>query len=64
MLEAFKGPFADGAQLSALEILIRLCLAAVFGGLVAVVYRRSRHEVDVSPTFPRRWCSSRSSSRW
>ena len=52
MLEAFKGPFVDGSQLPALEILIRLCLAAVFGGLVALVYRRSRHEVDITPTFP------------
>jgi uncharacterized membrane protein YhiD involved in acid resistance len=52
MLEAFKGPFVDGSQLPALEILVRLCLAAVFGGLVAVVYRRSRHEVDITPTFP------------
>ena len=52
MLEAFKGPFVDGSQLPALEILVRLCLAAVFGGLVALVYRRSRHEVDITPTFP------------
>jgi hypothetical protein len=52
MLEAFKGPFVDGSQLPALEILIRLCLAAVFGGLVALVYRRSRHEVDITATFP------------
>jgi uncharacterized membrane protein YhiD involved in acid resistance len=52
MLEAFKGPFVDGSQLPLLEILIRLCLAAVFGGLVAFVYRRSRNEVDITPTFP------------
>ena len=52
MLEAFKGPFVDGSQLPVLEILVRLCLAAVFGGLVALVYRRSRHEVDITPTFP------------
>jgi len=52
MLEAFRGPFVDGAELPAIEILIRLCLAAVFGGLVALVYRRSRHEVDITPTFP------------
>jgi uncharacterized membrane protein YhiD involved in acid resistance len=52
MLEAFKGPFVDGSQLPLLEIVIRLCLAAVFGGLVAFVYRRSRNEVDITPTFP------------
>jgi hypothetical protein len=52
MLEAFKGPFVDGSQLPAVEILVRLCLAAVFGGLVSLVYRRSRHEIDITPTFP------------
>jgi uncharacterized membrane protein YhiD involved in acid resistance len=52
MLEAFKGPFVDGAQLPVSEILIRLCLAAVFGALVAFVYRRSRNEIDITPTFP------------
>jgi len=52
MIKDFTGPFVDGAQLPALEILIRLCLAAVFGGLVAFVYRRSRNEIDITPTFP------------
>jgi hypothetical protein len=52
MLEAFKGPFVNGSQITATEILFRLCLAAVFGGLVAFVYRRSRHEIDITPTFP------------
>ncbi len=52
MLEALKGPFVNGAQISPVEILVRLCLAAFFGGLVAVVYRRSRNEVDITPTFP------------
>jgi len=52
MLDAFKGPFVNGAEIPATEILVRLCLAAVFGGLVAFVYRRSRNEIDISPTFP------------
>lgn len=52
MMDTFKGPFVDGAQLPVLEILIRLCLAAVFGGLVAFVYRRSRNDIDITPTFP------------
>ena len=52
MFEALKAPFVNGSQFSATEILTRLCLAAVFGGLVALVYRRSRHEVDITPTFP------------
>jgi len=52
MLEAFKGPFVNGSQIAATEILFRLCVAAVFGGVVALVYRRSRHEIDITPTFP------------
>ena len=52
MLEALKGPFADGSQISVTEILTRLVVAAIFGGLVAFVYRRSRNEIDISPTFP------------
>ena len=52
MFEALKGPFVNGSQISAVEILVRLCLAAVFGGLVAFVYRRSRNEIDITPTFP------------
>jgi len=52
MLQDLAGPFVDGAKLPALEILIRLCLAAVFGGLVAFVYRRTRNEIDITPTFP------------
>jgi hypothetical protein len=34
------------------EVLTRLVVAAIFGGLVAFVYRRSRNEIDISPTFP------------
>jgi len=52
MFEAFKAPFVNGSQISVTEILFRLCIAAVFGGLVAFVYRRSRNEIDISPTFP------------
>jgi hypothetical protein len=52
MLEALKGPFVDGSQISVTEILARLVVAAIFGGLVAFVYRRSRNEIDISPTFP------------
>ena len=52
MLDALKGPFVDGSQLSVTEILARLVVAAIFGGLVAFVYRRSRNEIDITPTFP------------
>lgn len=52
MFEALKAPFVDGSRISVTEIVIRLCVAAVFGGVVALVYRRSRHEIDINPTFP------------
>jgi uncharacterized membrane protein YedE/YeeE len=52
MPDAFKVPFVDGGQTTPLEILVRLGLAAVFGGLVSLIYRRSRHEIDITPTFP------------
>jgi hypothetical protein len=52
MFDAMKAPFVNGSQISVTEIVVRLCLAAVFGGLVAFVYRRSRNEIDISPTFP------------
>jgi Domain of unknown function (DUF4956) len=52
MFDAFTAPFVNGSKISALEILARLCVAAVFGGLVALVYRRSRNEIDITPTFP------------
>jgi hypothetical protein len=52
MFDAFKAPFVNGGHISAGEILVRLCLAAVFGGLVAFIYRRSRNEIDITPTFP------------
>jgi hypothetical protein len=52
MFDAFTAPFVNGSQISVLEILARLCVAAVFGGLVALVYRRSRNEIDITPTFP------------
>jgi hypothetical protein len=52
MPDVFKVPFVNGSQIPVLEILARLCLAAVFGGLVALIYRRSRNEIDITPTFP------------
>jgi hypothetical protein len=52
MFEAFKAPFVNGSRISPGEIVVRLCLAAVFGALVALIYRRSRNEIDITPTFP------------
>ena len=52
MFDALKAPFVNGSPISVTEILARLVVAAIFGGLVAFVYRRSRNEIDISPTFP------------
>ena len=52
MPEVFTAPFVNGSHIPVLEILARLCLAAVFGGLVALIYRRSRNDIDITPTFP------------
>jgi len=52
MPDVFTIPFVNGSQIPVLEILARLCVAAVFGGLVALIYRRTRNEVDITPTFP------------
>jgi uncharacterized membrane protein YhiD involved in acid resistance len=52
MPDVFTVPFVNGSHIPVLEILARLCVAAVFGGLVALIYRRSRNEIDITPTFP------------
>jgi uncharacterized membrane protein YhiD involved in acid resistance len=52
MFDFLKAPLVNGPQMSVQEILLRLVIAALFGGAVALVYRRSRPEIDVAPTFP------------
>lgn len=52
MFDFLTAPFRDGPDLSVPETVLRLVVAAVLGGLVALVYRQSRHEIDVMPTFP------------
>lgn len=52
MPEVFKVPFVNGSHIPVLEILARLCIAAVFGGLVSLIYRRTRNEIDIAPSFP------------
>ena len=52
MFEFLKAPFVNGPTISVPEISLRLLIAALFGGAVALVYRRSRPEIEVAPTFP------------
>jgi hypothetical protein len=52
VLDFLTAPFANGPGIAPGEVLVRLVLALVFGGIVAWVYRRTRLAVDISPTFP------------
>ena len=42
----------QGATPAPLEVLLRLIVAMVLGGIVAWIYRRTRDLTDASPTFP------------
>jgi hypothetical protein len=52
MFDFLTAPFVNGPAISAPDLLLRLVLAGLFGGAVALVYRRSRPDIDVAPTFP------------
>src|SRR6187397_130573 len=52
MPDFLRAPFADGPALDPMGVSIRLLAAAILGGGVAFVYRRTRHHTEVAPTFP------------
>jgi len=52
MPDFLRAPFAEGPALDPLGVSIRLLAAAILGGGVAFVYRRTRHHTEVAPTFP------------
>jgi hypothetical protein len=51
MPDFLTGPFGDGPAVEPLWVLVRLLGALVFGGLVALIYRRTRSASDVAPSF-------------
>jgi len=51
MPDFLTGPFGDGPAAEPLWVLVRLLGALVFGGLVALIYRRTRSASDVAPSF-------------
>ena len=51
MPDFLAGPFGDGPALAPLWVLVRLLGALACGGLVALIYRRTRSAADVSPSF-------------
>jgi len=47
-----KSPFGNGPNVAPLDVLIRLLVALVLGGLVAWIYRRTRKSTDITASFP------------
>lgn len=52
MPDFLKTPFANAIEVSPLDILIRLLAALALGGIVALIYRRTRARADITPSFP------------
>lgn len=52
MPDFLKSPFATGPNVSPLDVLVRLALALLFGGLVSWIYCRTRKNEPVAPSFP------------
>jgi Domain of unknown function (DUF4956) len=52
MPDFLKGPFVTGPTAGSVEVLIRLLVALVLGGVVAWVYRKTRSANEVTASFP------------
>ena len=52
MPEFLKEPFATGPKVSPTDVLVRLALALLFGGLVSWIYCRTRKHEPITPSFP------------
>ena len=52
MPDFLKGPFVTGPSTGTLEVVIRLVVALLLGGVVAWVYRRTRSSAEVTAGFP------------
>ncbi len=52
MPEFLTSPFATGPKVDPRDVLVRLCLALLFGGCVAWVYCRTRRNEPIAPSFP------------
>jgi len=52
MPDFLKTTVFDGPNLGAPDVMIRLLLAAVLGGVVAWIYRRTRKGAEISSSFP------------
>jgi hypothetical protein len=52
MPDFLKAPFATGPSISPLDVLIRLVIAAILGGVVSWIYCRTRRNTEIVPSFP------------
>lgn len=52
MPDFLKSPFATGPTVSPWDVLVRLVLALVFGGVVSWIYCRTRKAEPIAPSFP------------
>src|SRR5216117_3771232 len=51
MPDFLTAPFRSGPVIAPLQVVVRLVLALLLGGVVAFVYRRARRDVGVSRSF-------------
>jgi len=52
MPEFLKAPFINGTKIEPFDVLVRLVVALVLGGVVAWIYRRTRKSTEISASFP------------
>src|SRR5215471_9704198 len=52
MPDFLKEPFANGPKVSPWDVVVRLALALLLGGLVSWVYCRTRRNTEFAPSFP------------
>ena len=52
MPDFLKSPFANGPTVTPLDVLVRLLLALVLGGMVSWIYCRTRRQTEIAPSFP------------
>src|SRR5438477_2908777 len=52
MPDFLKAPFASGPEVKPWDVLVRLALALLLGGIVSWIYCRTRKNTDIAPSFP------------
>jgi hypothetical protein len=52
MPDFLKSPFANGPEVTPLDVLVRLLLALLLGTMVSWIYCRTRRTAEIAPSFP------------